>query len=72
MKKKVIDLVNMISNGNIPKRIKFEDRILIYDEECQNYVFKYDDYDDDGSLNWDYIIFNSLNDEVIEILGDKE
>ena len=71
MKIRVIDLVNMISGGNIPKRIKFADTVLTYDEKSQNYTFKYDNYDDDGSLNWDYIVFHSLNEEVL-ILGDEE
>lgn len=62
---KVIELFNMIANGNIPKMIEYN---------CQRYQWYVDEYrrlEDDRRLTDLWIIEQILNDEV-EILEDEE
>lgn len=41
---KVIDLLNIISNGEeVPKKIKWQDTEYEYDSGCKNYVNDYED-----------------------------
>ena len=63
---KVIDLVEQITLKNIPKRIKYNDYEWEYDGENYKIQASSGTY-----MNWDYIIFNCLNDEV-EIIEEKE
>lgn len=70
MKITIYELIGLIKEKKQPLKIKFEDKILNYDEKCQNYEFRYDNSDEDGSLNWDYLVFNCLN-EYVEILESK-
>lgn len=63
---KVIDLLNKIANGEIPKNIRYNYMFMTYDEEKQNY------YDGFGSeIDWKYTIMEYINDEV-EIIEEKE
>lgn len=62
---KVIELFNMIANGNTPKMIEYN---------CQRYQWYLDEYrrlEDDRRLTDLWIIEQILNDEV-EILEDEE
>ena len=70
MKITIYELISLIKDKKQPLKIKFEDKILNYDEECKNYEFRYDNSDEDGSLNWDYLVFNCLN-EYVEILESE-
>lgn len=70
MKITIYELIGLIKDKKQPLKIKFEDKILNYDEKCQNYEFRYDNSNEDGSLNWDYLVFNCLN-EYVEILESQ-
>lgn len=63
---KVIDLVEQITLKNIPKRIKYNDYEWEYDGENYKIQASSGTY-----MNWDYIIFNCLNDEV-EIIEEPQ
>ena len=61
---KVIDLVVKIANGEIPKKIRYNDLFMTYDEKRHNY------YDSFGAeIDWKYTIMQYLNDKV-EIIED--
>ena len=61
---KVIDLVVKIANGEIPKKIRYNDLFMTYDEKRYNY------YDSFGAeIDWKYTIMQYLNDKV-EIIED--
>lgn len=62
----VIDLLHEIRNGNIPTKIKYDGQIWEYSEKGENYF-----ENDTISINWDYLVFNCLNDEI-EIIEDKK
>lgn len=70
MKITIYELIGLIKDKKQPLKIKFEDKILNYDEKCQNYEFRCDNSNEDGSLNWDYLVFNCLN-EYVEILESQ-
>lgn len=61
---KVIDLLNKIAKGKIPKTIVYDKRYFTYDEKRQNY-FSYDD----SEIDWKYTVMEYINDEV-EIIED--
>jgi len=63
MKTTIYELLGMIKDGKAPKKIKFNN-IYCYYRECKN---EYVDYTNKPIIQWDYVIMNSLNDEV-EIL----
>jgi len=63
---RVIDLLNKVANEEAPKKIKYENRILYFDEELQNY---YDEEDMHPIFN-DYI-GQRLHFEV-EIIEDNK
>lgn len=63
---KVIDLVEQITLKNIPKRIKYNDYEWEYDGE--NYKIQ---ASSGTHMNWDYIIFNCLNEDV-EIIEESQ
>ena len=65
---KIIDLLNMISKGNIPNKIKYEDKIFIL--ENMEYGKEYQCKEDDIIVVLD-IDINCLN-EKIEILSEQE
>ena len=68
---KIIDLLNMIANGeNVPKKIKANGIVFIFDKDDNEY--KREDGDADEFYT-DYMIngFVNLTDEV-EIIEDKE
>lgn len=63
---KIIDLYNIIADGQIPKKIKYNTRIYEYDAEQDDY----------STLHYEYLlddinVISQLNDEV-EILDEKE
>ena len=66
---KIIDLLNKIANGEVPKKIIFENQVLKYDKDGQDYIVF-----EDGYLFCRLFSRNNnsfLNDEV-EILDDEE
>ena len=68
---KIIDLLNKIANGEeVPKKIKYENRILYLEDEAEEYEPTFNYYDKDGNNplfeGW---IGQYLNDEV-EIIED--
>ena len=67
---KIIDLLNKIANGDIPKKIKYKD--LEY-RACGNGISGFTDYvnDDDRYCFSAYIGVKNLNDEV-EIIEEKK
>ena len=56
---KVIDLLNKIANGEIPKTIVYDEIYFTYDDERQNY-FAYDD----SEIDWKYTVMEYINDEI--------
>lgn len=67
MKKTMYELLGMIKDGKAPKKIKFNG-IYCYYRECKN---EYVDYTNKPIIQWDYVVMNSLNDEV-EILEEPK
>ena len=63
---KIIDLLNKIANGEIPKTIVYDERYFTYDDKRQNY-FAYDD----SEIDWKYTVMEYINDEI-EIIQEKE
>ena len=61
---KIIDLLNKIANGEIPKTIVYDERYFTYDDKRQNY-FAYDD----SEIDWKYTVMEYINDEI-EIIED--
>lgn len=62
----VIHLLYKIRSGNIPTKIKYDGQIWEYSEKGENYFVN-----DSTSINWDYVVFNCLNDEV-EIIEENK
>lgn len=65
---KIIDLLNKISNGEIPIKIKYKNKIYIYQEDEQDYA-----YIEDGYYNWllsDGTDMSFLNEEV-ELIEER-
>ena len=64
---KIIDLLNKIANGEeVPKKIKYDKNIY-----ALNKYENYENVDIVGSyINWDYVVFNCLNEEV-EIIEEE-
>lgn len=71
---KIIDLLNMISKGEeVPKKIKYKNNILYYDDDCtKEYLPTFNYYDEEGnnSLIEDWLC-QYINDEV-EIIEEKQ
>ena len=67
MKITIYELLGMIKDGKAPKKIKFNN-IYCYYRECKN---EYVDYTNKPIIQWDYVVMNSLNDEV-EILEEEK
>lgn len=70
MKLKIIELLQLISQGIIPKRIIYDGELWIYEgDEKNNYAS-----DLGAVLNWDYVVMNCLNDEIelIDILKGSD
>ena len=65
---KIIDLLNKIANGNIPKRIIYDEYVYVWNNKIENYERE---IDIDTTLNWDYIAINCLN-EPVEILEEEK
>ena len=63
---KVIDLLNKIAKGEIPKTIVYDERYFTYDKKRQNY-FSYDD----SEIDWKYTVMEYINDEV-EIIEESQ
>ena len=68
---KIIDLFNMISQGKIPKRIKYDNEIFEYNVNRKDYITF-----DDNELVYngfmeDYVILEMLNEEI-EIIEEYE
>lgn len=63
---KVIDLLQRIANGEIPKTIVYDERYFTYDDKRQNY-FAYDD----SEIDWKYTVMEYINDKI-EIIEEKE
>ena len=68
---KVIDLLNKIAKGEeVPKKIKYENRILYLEDEAEDYEPTFNYYDKDGeNALFEGWIGQYLNDEV-EILEE--
>ena len=66
MKITMYELLRMIKDGKAPKKIKFNN-IYCYYRECKN---EYVDYTNKPIIQWDYVVMNSLNEEV-EILEEE-
>ncbi len=71
---KVIDLLNKIANGEeLPKVIKYENRILYLEDEADEYPPTFNYYDKDGNnALFEGWIGQYLNDEVEIIEENKE
>ena len=67
MKITIYELLGMIKDGKAPSKIKFNN-IYCYYRECKN---EYVDYTNKPIIQWDYVVMNSLNDEV-EILEEEK
>ena len=65
---KIIDLLKKIANGNIPKRIIYDEYVYVWNNKIENYERE---IDIDTTLNWDYIAINCLN-EPVEILEEEK
>ena len=63
---KVIDLLNKIADGNIPKNIRFNDMFMTYDEKKQNYFSKFG-----NEIDWKYTVMEYINDEI-EIIDEED
>jgi len=61
---KVIDLLNKIANGEIPNKVKYKDRIYVWDEEYENYHVEYENW-------WLHPEYKKLNDTV-EIIEEQQ
>lgn len=70
---KVIDLLNKIANGEyVPKKVKYENRILYLEDENEEYEPTFNYYDKDGeNALFEGWIGQYLNDEV-EIIENKK
>ena len=67
---KVIDLLNMMAKGEIPKKIIFQFCNYTYSEEEEDYIKDQDpDYEEAGFLDELYVT-NQLNKDVV--IEDKE
>lgn len=70
MKTTIIELLNKLSKGEIPKKIKLDNDVYKYDEAQEDY------YNDDiGIVNWlfdDYIIGVKQLDYEVEIIEETE
>ena len=66
---KVIDLLNKIANGDIPKRIEYGKGKFHWNEKIKNYE---DDKLKYAYINWDIVAISKLNDEVEIIEEDKK
>lgn len=65
---KIINLLNKIANGEeVPEKIKFHNCYCYYRPIKNQYV----DFKNEPILEWNYIVMNSLNDEV-EILEEEK
>ena len=58
---KIIDLLVKIANGNIPKRIIYNEYVYQWNNKIRNYERE---TDINTTLNWDYIAIECLNEEV--------
>ncbi len=67
MKITIYELLGMIKEGKAPKKIKFNN-IYCYYRECKN---EYVDFTNKPIIQWDYVVMNSLNDEV-EIIKEPQ
>lgn len=68
MKITMYELLGMVKDGKAPKKIKFNN-IYCYYRECKN---EYVDFTNKPIIQWDYVVMNSLNDEVEIIEGEKK
>lgn len=66
MKVTMYELLGMVKDGKIPKKIKYNDNIWEYIEEKENYKTS-----DGASLNWDYVALYCLK-EPVEIIEEKK
>ena len=65
---KVIDLLNKIANGEeVPKKVKYHNRIYIKRSDCYNYILENGRFDDELK-----VIVGCLNDEVVIIEEDNK
>ena len=65
MKITMYDLLGLVKDNKTPKKIKYDDRIYTFNDKKDNY------YENETcSINWDYVSFHCLNEEV-EILEEE-
>lgn len=65
---KIIELLNKIANGNIPKKIIYNEYVYQWNNIIKNYERE---ADINTTLNWDYIAIECLN-EPVEILEEEK
>lgn len=66
MKITIYELLGMVKDGKIPKKIKYDNDIWEYIEEKENYIKS-----NGASLNWDYVALYCLK-EPVEILEEPK
>lgn len=66
MKVTMYELLGMVKDGKIPKKIKYDNDIWEYIEEKENYIKS-----NGASLNWDYVALYCLK-EPVEILEEPK
>ena len=66
MKITMYELLGMVKDGKIPKKIKYDGKLYEFDESKDNY------YENETcSINWDYVAIYCLN-ETVEILEEPK
>ena len=60
------ELLGMVKDGKIPKKIKYDNDIWEYIEKKENYIKS-----NGASLNWDYVALYCLK-EPVEILEEEK
>ena len=66
MKTTIYELLGMVKDGKIPKKIKYHNDIWEYIEEKENYIKS-----NGASLNWDHVTLYCLK-EPVEILEEPK
>ena len=66
MKITMYELLGMVKDGKTPKKIKYDNRVYIFDDTKDNYY-----ENETSSINWDYVAIYCLNEQV-EILEEEK
>lgn len=65
---KVIEMLDRISNGERPKKIKYDNKIYNWSITTGNYILE---DDRNVAINWDFVSMFDLRNEV-EIIGEDK